>query len=172
MKKQNEIFLPKARKADLVTRQMPGELLVYDLKRHKVFCLNDMSARIWRWCNGKRTVAELTAELENHFQLPIDERIVWLALNQLEMFHLLQRVSGVSFSRQFSRRALMRAGLATAIALPIVTMIAAPTVAAAASAVTAQACGTFTPPCPGGPCINQGSKLCVLSPNKNICKCR
>lgn len=177
MKERTEIFLPKARKVDLLTRQIPHELLVYDLKRHKAFCLNDMAAKIWRRCNGKRTVAELTAELENDLQLPIDSRIVWLALNQLEMFHLLQKPAGVSFSPQVSRRALIRAGLATAIALPIVTMIVAPTVAAAASAVTDTVCQTINPAaCPGSVCLdNNGrptNKNCVLSPKKNVCKCK
>src|SRR4030095_4337596 len=136
------------------------------------FCLNDTSAKIWRRCNGKRTVAELRAELEKDLKLPIDEQIVWLALNQLETSHLLQRPSGVSVSPQVSRRALLRAGLATAIALPIVTMIAAPTAYAQVSGITALACAAAVPPCPVKPCINQAGKNCVLSPNKNICKCR
>src|SRR5262249_43831818 len=125
MKKPNHSFLPKARKTDLVTRRIPQELLVYDLKRHKAFCLNDTAAKIWRRCDGKRTVAELTADLESDLQSPVDEQIVWLALNQLETSKLLQRPSRLNHSPQVSRRALIRAGLATAIALPIVTMIAA-----------------------------------------------
>jgi len=169
-------FLPKARKADLVTRRIPRELLVYDLRRHKAFCLNDTAARIWRRCDGKRTVAELTAELESDLQTPIDEQIVWLALSQLETSHLLQQPSGVSFPRRFSRRALMRAGLATAIALPIVTMIAAPTAQAAGSGVPSALCPTLAPPCPNGPCLNNNNvatnKNCVFSPNKAVCKCK
>jgi Coenzyme PQQ synthesis protein D (PqqD) len=71
MEKRSEIFLPKARKADMVTRKIPGKLLVYDLKRHKAFCLKDTSAKIWRRCNGKRTVAELRAELEKDLTAPV-----------------------------------------------------------------------------------------------------
>ena len=172
MKQRHEIFLPKARKDDLVTRKIPGELLVYDLKRHKALCLNDTAAKIWRQCNGQRTVADLTAELENELQSPIDEQIVRLALHQLETSHLLQRPSGVSLSPLVSRRALLRSGLATAIALPIVTMISAPTAQAQGSGVTSQVCATIIPPCPNVPCTNQAGKFCLLSPNKNICKCR
>ena len=177
MKKRTEILLPKARKVDLLTRQIPGELLIYDLKRHKAFCLNDTAAKILRRCNGKRTVAELTAELENELQSPIDSRIVCLALNQLETSHLLEKPAGVSSSPQVSRRALIRAGLATAIALPIVTMIAAPTVASAASAVTETVCGTRNPAaCLGSVCLDSNgrptNKNCILSPKKNVCKCK
>jgi Coenzyme PQQ synthesis protein D (PqqD) len=137
---RNEIFLPKARKADLVTRQIPGELLVYDLKRHKAYCLNDTAAKIWRQCNGKRTVTDLTAELGKELQSPIDEQRVQLALNQLEKSHLLQRQTGGSLSLQVSRRALIRAGTATAITLPLVTMIAAPSAQAQASGITQLIC--------------------------------
>lgn len=163
--------MPKARKSDLITRKIPGEQVVYDLKRHKALCLNDTAAKIWRLCNGQRTVADLIAELENDLQTPVDSRIVGLALNQLETSHLLERSSGVSSSAPLSRRALIRAGLATAIALPIVTMIASPTAYAQASAITPQACAALTPPCPGGPCTT-GSKDCVFSPKGFVCKCK
>ena len=83
MKPSNGQSLPKARKHDLVTRQIPGELLVYDLKRHKAFCLNETAATVWKNCNGRRTVAELAAELERGQSIPVDEQVVWLALDQL-----------------------------------------------------------------------------------------
>ena len=79
MKRSNGELLPKARKDDLVMRQIPGELLVYDLKRHKAFCLNDTAANIWKSCNGKRTVADLATELQTQYPAPVDEKVVWLA---------------------------------------------------------------------------------------------
>jgi Coenzyme PQQ synthesis protein D (PqqD) len=161
--KQKEIFLPKARKADLVSRQIPGELLVYDLKRHKAFCLNDTAAKIWRQCNGKRTVANLAAELEKDLQSPIDSRIIGLALNQLEKSQLLQRQAGGSVSLPISRRALIRAGIATAITLPIVTMIAAPSAQAQGTEITQQVCRQRSAPkCGGTACIDQARKPCLV----------
>src|SRR5215813_4863870 len=141
MKRSNGHSLPKARKADLVTRQIPGELLVYDLKRHKAFCLNDTAARVWKNCNGKRTVKDLALALEQDQHTPVDDKVVWLALDQLEKSNLLQTtVARPSSFAPVSRRSLLRAGIATAIALPIVTMIAAPTAQAAGTPVTQAKC--------------------------------
>jgi hypothetical protein len=177
MKRSKEQQLPKARKDDLVMRQIPGELLVYDLKRHKAFCLNDTAASIWKSCNGKRTVAELAAQLEKNETSPIDDKVIWLALDQLEKSNLLQGNLGrpASFS-SVSRRSLLRAGIATAIALPIVTMIAAPTAQAAGTAVTQAACNArhVADPggCGGGACTDSPGNCVPNNPSSNNCKCQ
>ena len=117
MKRSNGYFLPKARKNDLVTRQIPGELLVYDLKRHKAFCLNDTAASVWKNCNGKRTVKDLALALEKDQQTPVDDKVIWLALDQLEKSNLLQAnvIEAAGFP-SVSRRSLLRAGIVTAVA--------------------------------------------------------
>src|SRR5262245_54117096 len=126
MKRSNGQSLPKARKNDMVTRQIPGELLVYDLKRHRACCVTDAAAAVWKSCDGKLTVSELAAKLESDQKSPVDEKIVWLALDQLEKFCLLQTKATKPLGLPpISRRSIVRAGIATAIALPIVTMIAA-----------------------------------------------
>ena len=175
MKRSNGQSLPKARKTDLVTREIPGELLVYDLKRHKAFCLNETAATIWKNCNGKRTVADLTAEFEKDHGSPVDDRVIWLALNQLDKSNLLQAsVTRPAGFASISRRSVMRAGIVTAIALPIVTMIAAPTAQAAGSPITVAVCSGRRPNDPGGcganPCIGGGT---CQSPNpgNNPCQC-
>ena len=175
MKRSNGHSLPKARKNDLVTRQIPGELLVYDLKRHKAFCLNDTAASIWKNCNGKRTVADLAAELEKDQTSPVDDKVIWLALDQLEKSNLLQgNVIGPASFSSVSRRSLLRAGIATAIALPIVTMIAAPTAQAAGTPVLPGTCNNRHPTDPGGcggnPC-SDGSGDCLQHGTSNSCKC-
>src|SRR5689334_25392823 len=91
MKRANGHSVPKARKDDLVTRQITGALLVYDLKRHKAFCLNSTAATIWKNCNGKRTVSDLAATLSNDQHSATDEKVIWLALDQLEKSYLLER---------------------------------------------------------------------------------
>src|SRR5437773_9739973 len=100
-------FCPKARKDDLVTRQIPGELLIYDLKRHKAFCLNDTAASIWKNCNGKKTIADLTAALQRGRQTRIDDQVVWLGLEQLERSHLLQASPAPARRSPLSRRQLI-----------------------------------------------------------------
>ncbi len=175
MKRSNGHCLPKARKADLVTRQIPGELLVYDLKRHKAFCLNDTAATIWKNCNGKRTVADLAAQVEKDQHTPVDEKVIWLALDQFEKSHLLQAKTVRPINLPpISRRSLIRAGIITAITLPIVTMIAAPTAQAAGTTITPAVCGSRHPNDPGGcganPCTGGGT---CQSPNpgNNPCTC-
>ena len=174
---RNDSFCPKARKADLVTRQIPGELLIYDLKRHKAFCLNDTAAGIWKNCNGERTVADLTADLQRGLSTAIDDRIVWLALAQLERSHLLQtRMPRLAGQAPLSRRRLIRYGVAAAVALPLVTMVAAPTAQAAGSLpdIPLTMCNSRKPTDPGGcggnPCSDVPGTNCVVLGSK--CRCR
>lgn len=175
MKRSSVQSLPRARKDDLVTRQIPGELLVYDLKRHKAYCLNDIAAAVWKRSDGKHTVADLAAELQKDQKSPVDERIVWLALDQLEKYYLLQTKAAKPIGLPtVSRRDLIRAGIATAIALPLVTMIAAPTAQAAGTPVTNATCTDRLQSDPGGcganPCSDKPGNNCVkFAANK--CKC-
>src|SRR6267378_5663325 len=140
MKRSKSRHLPKARTSGILTREIPGELLIYDMKRHAAYCLNETAASIWKQCNGKRTIIELVRRLEKSCKVPVDERIVWLALNQLEKRHLLDPRFSFPSQRVMSRRGLMSSlGLATAVALPIVVSIIAPT------AVQAATCGGKIP---------------------------
>jgi Coenzyme PQQ synthesis protein D (PqqD) len=175
MKRLGVQSLPRARKDDLVTRQIPGELLVYDLKRHKAYCLNQTAAAVWKNSDGKHTVSDLAAELQKDQQSPVDERIVWLALDQLERSCLLQTKAAKPIDLPVvTRRNLIRAGIATAIALPLVTMIAAPTAQAAGTPITNAACTARLQSDPGGcganPCSDSVGRNCVkFAANK--CKC-
>lgn len=176
MKPSNGQSLPKARKHDLVTRQIPGELLVYDLKRHKAFCLNKTAATIWKNCNGRRTVAELAAELERGQSIPVDEQVVWLALDQLEKSNLLQTSAARPIGLPpISRRSLLRAGIVTAITLPLVTMITTPTAAQAGSPITSAVCNNRSPKDLGGcglnPCVGLSGQTCQTK-NPSQCECK
>ncbi len=150
----------------MLVRPLAGELLIYDLKHHKAFCLNQTAAAIWKSCDGKRNVADLAARLEKEFGPKSNEEIVWLALGQLEKYALLQ-VAAAAQSASVSRRNLMRAGLATAIALPVITVITAPVAVQAASAITAAVCASRhandlpgNTGCQATPCISPSGSLC------------
>ena len=144
MNQSDAYVLPEARRDDLVTREIPEELLVYDLKRHKAFCLNQMAASIWKKCSGKRTVAELLSELQREYRLTIDERAVWLGLDQLHKANLLKHPRRrPSQWPQISRRGLVRAGLIAGV-VPLVTMIVAPTPQSAATTITRAQCKAKT----------------------------
>lgn len=172
MKRSNGHSLPKARKSDLVTRQIPGELLVYDLKRHKAFCLNVTAASIWKNCNGNRTVADLAVAFEKEHDSPIDDKVIWLALDQLEKSNLLQKsVARPAGFTSVSRRSLLRAGIITAVTLPLVTMITAPVAAQAGSPITSAVCqARKAPKCLGNPCTSPKGSSC--QENNGACQCQ
>ena len=137
--------LPVLRKDGLVIDDLPDEVLVYDLESHKAHCLNRSAALVWRCCDGKSSSADiartLTAELETQFS----EDLVLLALNQLEELHLLEQPEAmpVQFAVLSRRQMVRRLGFATAVAVPLVTSIVAPT------AVQASTCIPSGQPCSG-----------------------
>ncbi len=127
---KNENAIPQARTKDLVTRDLPDEVLVYDLNNHKAHCLNHTAATVWKYCDGKTSVPEIAARLKSDHQLAADENIVWLAVNRLSKANLLQeRIKQPAESARLGRRAALRIG--TAVAVPIVMSILAPTAQAA-----------------------------------------
>ncbi len=127
--------LPTARQGGLVVKDLPDELLIYDLDRDKAHCLNQTAAFVWKQCDGQTTIGEARARLEQEFGFVVDEAMIWLALEQLEKFDLLQeRIKPPKRMNPVSRRALIRSvGLAAVIAVPLITSIGVPAVQAFAS---------------------------------------
>ena len=130
-------LLPQARALDLVTREMPDEVLVYDLKRHKAHCLNQTAAMVWKYCDGHRTVTDIAKLMQKDLNTPVNEEAVWFAVDRLGKAHLLEeRLSPPAGSSRLSRRdAIRRLGLGAALAVPMVMSIVAPTAVSAASCV-------------------------------------
>jgi hypothetical protein len=151
--------VPLAREEGLVIQGLPDELLIYDLDRHKAHCLNQTAAFIWKHCDGKMTVPEITARLRKEFNALCDEALVWLALEQLEKSHLLRGRVARS-SNTMSRREVMRkAGLAAAVSIPLITTILAPEAKAQASCLPRDAACTSNTQCCSGNC--RGNGLCA-----------
>src|SRR3972149_10747480 len=154
---------PCARENRLGGRGLPDEVLVYDLDRHKVHCLNRTAALVWRQCDGRTTVAELARLLEKELGGQVDEAVVWVALESLGRAHLLRgRVRPPAGVAGLSRREVMRRlalGGGLSVLLPAVTSIVAPTAAEAQSACTKTRCESGTTPtcngCIGKPCCPQ-----------------
>jgi hypothetical protein len=123
--------LPHAREHGLVVRDLPDEVLVYDLERNMAHCLNSTAAAVWRHCDGETTPREITARLAGEFADPVDEDVVWLALDDLGKLGLLE--SPVVREAVLSRTQLMRrVGVATgAIALPAAFSLDVPSASAA-----------------------------------------
>jgi Coenzyme PQQ synthesis protein D (PqqD) len=163
MRHANEKIMPRARKAGLVVKGLDDEVLVYDLERDKAHSLNSSAAFIWKKCNGRRTVGEVAEAVSREFKVPADEQTVWLALDQLSKFNLLEvkiaRPAGVP---NLSRRQMMRIGAAAAFALPVIVSIVAPTAANAQTSISPSVCNARVQPnCGGTPCTGgSGTQTC------------
>ena len=142
---------PLARKDGLVIKELPDEVLVYDLDSDHAHCLNQTAAFVWQHCDGRNTTKQIARKLGQQFDCSVDEKIVWLALDRLARNHLLetqpvppQEIQGMN------RRAVMRAlGLA---AVPVVTSIVAPTPAQTGSCLPAGSQCSFGTQCCSGIC--------------------
>jgi hypothetical protein len=158
--------MPLARQDELVVEELPDETLVYDLKRHKASCLNRTAALVWRHCDGRTSVAEVAALLEEQLATPTDEAVVWMALDRLSTVHLLDEpVILPSAKAQYSRREMLRklrrvAGIS--LLLPVIDSIVAPLAAAQVSCVTLAQCQSFPKTACGGLpiCGTSGTKCC------------
>src|SRR5882724_2362678 len=82
--------LPRALTKDFVIRELDDETLVYDTGRDKAHCLNRTAAMVWKQCDGSTTAKQAVRSLNRAFSIPVDEDVIWLAVKQLERFHLVQ----------------------------------------------------------------------------------
>jgi hypothetical protein len=82
--------LPKARRKGLVVHEFADEVVIYDLESNQAHCLNQASGFVWRRCDGRTSVAKLTKMLGDQMQTNVNEEVVWLALDQLASYDLLQ----------------------------------------------------------------------------------
>ncbi len=161
MKLDSGALLPKARSEEIVTRDVDGELLIYDRTRDRAHCLNETAAAVWNLCDGCTAVPELARSLRKALGVPVADIVIQLALKQLSAKHLLAEGSEVSNRPlDFSRRVLVRRlGVGVAL-LPLITSLNVPTALAAVS------CGGA---CAGGPGRGTCNPGCVCSPITNSC---
>ena len=174
MKQATVRTMPRARKAGLVVKGLNDEVLVYDLERDKAHSLNASAAFIWKKCNGRRTVAEVAQAVSKEFKVQADEQTVWLALDQLGKFNLLEnKVSRPVEMPQLSRRQMMRIGAAAAFALPVIVSIVAPTAANAQTSISPSVCNArLQPNCGGTPCTGGSGTQTCQSFGPSACKCQ
>ncbi len=156
---------PCARKSEILTQQIAGETLVYDLKKNKAYCLNETSSLIWHLCNGERSVDQISVSLKEQIRAEVSVDMVWLAIDQFKTDGLLEdNTINTAVFNGLSRREIIRnVGLASAIALPLVSSLVVP------SAAKAQSCISLGQPCDpaGTPCC--GSLTCVPQSPVDIC---
>jgi hypothetical protein len=166
MKNDHPEQLPKARSEQLIVKELDNETLIYDLADDKAHCLNKTAAQVWKNCSGERSVSEIQASLADEAGAPVDEGVVWLALDQLKQFKLLADVpTAPAVFAGMSRRQLIRTLGVAAVALPVIVSLASPTAHAQASCITSGNICTpaGTPCCPGltcSPSTPPGTKRC------------
>lgn len=131
---------PKGRSEQLIVQPLDGEVLVYDLDRHKAHCLSPIAATVWKNCNGIRTVAELADMTNCELDAPLRERLVLHILDELAGRHLLLEPEKVLDNVGVSRRKVMKdlvLGMGVAagagLTLPLIKSIVVPTPAQASS---------------------------------------
>jgi hypothetical protein len=150
----NNSQVPVARKEGLVIQEMPEEVLVYDLDTNKAHCLNQTAAFVWKSCNGRNSVADITKLVGDDSGTSVPEDLIWLAIDQLSEKNLLANNLKADFTGSTRREVIKKIGLAAVVALPLVASLTAPT---SVLASTSCACNTTTdcagrPPCPTNAC--------------------
>ena len=154
---KGSVRLPHARTDSLVIRELDDETLVYDTDRDEAHCLNQTAALVWGQCDGKTTAAEAALSLQSRLDARVDPDLVWLAVKQLQRFHL---VEASAKSPSVSRRDLVLKYAPAALALPVIMSISAPAPAIVSSCIpTGSSCSPPTPCCSG-----------FCEPTSNICQ--
>jgi coenzyme PQQ synthesis protein D (PqqD) len=154
--------MPQARRSGLIVKELDSEVLIYDQERDKAHCLNHTAAKVWKYCDGQTTVADACSSLSHDLKTPVDEKLIWYALDQFSTDHLLgEKIQLPAFmTTGMNRRQVVRAlGLAALVAAPLVTSIVAPTPAQAATCRPTGAACTDPTQCCNSP------QLCAGSPS-------
>src|SRR5262245_32635184 len=97
-----------ARHEDLVVQELPDEVLVYDLKQHKAHCLNKTASFIWQHCDGQTSVPEIAGLLKQESGSPVNEEVVWYAIDKLGKADLLTEKFTSPVQDGLSRRRMIR----------------------------------------------------------------
>lgn len=170
MNKDSVGQFPSARKDQLIVKEVDGEVLVYDLRCNKAHCLNSTAALVWRYCDGSHTVGDIAGSLGKATGTSVDDRVVWLALDVLEKFSLLDAapVKPDQLAGMNRRQLIRNVGFA-ALAMPVIFSVAAPSAQAQASLLPPGACCNGGSECYSGHC-DQQSSCSTTGPSTKACR--
>ena len=156
---------PATQKGGLTVTALDDEILVYDPETMRASCLNSFAAEVLALCDGQRSAPEIARDLPFD---DVDERVVWLALEDLEKAQLLRDGSPFASNAyaRTNRRAFMKQlGLGSAAAVPIVAGISLPTAAQAATCLQSGASCTND-----DECCSRDCNITDINPElRNIC---
>lgn len=112
--------LPLSKNKNIVVQETDKELLIYDLLTNQAFCLNETSAIVYLACDGKNTFEELK------HQTGFSDSLILLTLDELQKQNLCQG-ERIDYLQGISRRELIhKVGLASMVALPLISSIVVP----------------------------------------------
>ncbi|MCB1023717.1 MAG: hypothetical protein KDB79_04975 [Acidobacteria bacterium] len=135
---------PISRKTNIVVQDLENEVLIYDLNINKAYCLNQTAGLVFQFCDGTNTVSEISGLMSSKMKKPVSDEFVWLALTELKKDDLLENAAKIKdhFSGISRREAVRRVGLASLVALPVISSLIAPNAAMAQSgcAINGAAC--------------------------------
>src|ERR1700693_664817 len=131
------MYKPKARSNQILVEELVDEILIYDVERNQVHCLNGPAVRIWELCDGERTVGEIAKALNTDLDPEAAETLVWGALDQFAEKNLLENVLDKPLQLYkpeglTRRQMLLRLGIVVGM-LPLVDSIVSPEAALAGS---------------------------------------
>jgi Coenzyme PQQ synthesis protein D (PqqD) len=131
-----------------IVEQLMNEVMIYDQKRNKAFCLNQKAAFVWQHCDGRTTIDDLTPLLQEVSSEPIDVAVIQFALETLAADGLLEPSTFESrVPAGMTRRSLMQKfGLSAAMSLPVVTALLVATPRAHASSLVPGMIAALPPP--------------------------
>lgn len=161
---------PKTRHDDILTQELMDEILIYDKPHDKVYCLNHTLSAVYNACDGNRTLAQIKEAVSAQIKAPVSDEFILFALKQLDEKDLMANAEELKgqINLTIPRRELIKkAGLATMVALPVISTLVAPSAANAASggcvAQYGQACnpGTTAPCCAPGLTCTQPNGFCT-----------
>jgi len=120
-----------SQRRSLLIRKLGDEALVYNLETHRASCLNREAVAVLEACDGRRSLAEIREHVGRTLRTPVEDGYVELAIDRLSRSGLLD---DATIPPSAGRRELLRRlAAATALALPSVTSVLAPTPAEAAT---------------------------------------
>ncbi len=154
---------PLARRDGLLIRELPGELLVYERDEHRAHCLNGTAAAVFKNADGTRTVADLALLIAPPGERGEGEAVVAEALACLADAGLLE--DGPAAGRWSRREVVRRVGIGTALLLPVVASVVAPSPAEAAASCVDHCTGVPD----NTPCSCFGADPCTATCQSDAC---
>jgi hypothetical protein len=156
---------PRNRTNDLLTQNVVGETMIYDLRINKAFLLNPTSSLIWTLCDGTRSVADIANYVGEELDETVPEDLVWIALDQLDEKNLLERSDDekANFLGLSRREVVRKFGLSSMVALPLITAIVIPNSVEGQSCLPDNGLCAVPADCCSGCCadVSDGAAICT-----------